>query len=46
MVHTNTLTVPPISQNNHSKIENYETEPKKPPNLQTARIHQTSKQPF
>ena len=46
MVHTNTLTVPPISQNNHSKIENYEIEPKKPPNIQTSGIHQISKQPF
>ena len=46
MVHTNTLTVQANSENNHSKIENYEIEPKKPPNLQTTGIHQTSKQPF
>ena len=46
MVHTNTLTVARNSKNNHSKIENHEIEPKKPPNIQTAGIHQTSEQPF
>ena len=46
MVHTNTLTVPPNSQNNQIENQIYESETKKPPNLQTAGIHQTSKQPF
>ena len=46
MVHTNTLTVPPKKQNNHSKIEKYESEPQIPPNIASAGIHSTSQQPF
>ena len=46
MVHTNTLTVPPKSENILNKNQYYESERKKPPNLQTAGIHKTSEQPF